>query len=518
MPAHSNDPYPAPQPPFSDEDTNPTLFVGVPPRTQQRKSTPLSALRWVAILAGIGAMIVLAGTMLMLAVVINPAEETAPITTQVTIQTEGNSYTITTAAQNVTDLLDDQAIVLENGDLISVPLDDPVRDGMIVAIDRARTVAVTVEGDTQVLRTAATTIAGVLEDAQVMLSAGDQLYVDGVLTATDDLTAPRDDVSNIMVQRATPVRIRDGDTLIDHPSKGMTVSDALFEAGIEVFQADRVSPSMTTALTDNLEIIVDRSRPLSILVDGERIDTRTSAANIGQALVEAGITLTGLDYTIPAADNAIIANTNVRVIRVEEELVTEQETVGYETLYLADAGLELDARRVSQAGQEGIIDRTFRVRYENGIEISRTLTSEIETQPVQDQIINYGTNVIIRTADTADGPIEYWRKLRVYATSYHPAALGGDNITSIGMELRKGIIGIDPDIIPYRTNMYVPGYGQGIAADTGAPRHNPYWVDLGYSDEDWVNWYWWIDIYLMPPVPENITYLLPVRSEGGPIP
>jgi resuscitation-promoting factor RpfB len=49
----------------------------------------------------------------------------------------------------------------------------------------------------------------------------------------------------------------------------------------------------------------------------------------------------------------------------------------------------------------------------------------------------------------------------------------------------------------------------GVAADTGGPRLSRYWIDLGYSDEDWVHWAGWTDVYLLTPVPPDIQYLLP---------
>ena len=57
--------------------------------------------------------------------------------------------------------------------------------------------------------------------------------------------------------------------------------------------------------------------------------------------------------------------------------------------------------------------------------------------------------------------------------------------------------------------MYVPGYGLGLMADTGGPRSSPYWIDLGYSDEDYVPWSRYIDVYLLAPVPAEVDYLLP---------
>ncbi|MCA9912733.1 MAG: hypothetical protein KC496_05275, partial [Anaerolineae bacterium] len=115
----------------------------------------------------------------------------------------------------------------------------------------------------------------------------------------------------------------------------------------------------------------------------------------------------------------------------------------------------------------------------------------------------------LRTVDTPEGPREYWRVLRMYATSYHPEALGGDDVTAIGERLRKGIVAANPNIIPYRANLFIPGYGLGVMADTGGARSTPYWVDLGYSDEDYVGWHQYVDVYLLTPVPQNIDYLLP---------
>ena len=54
------------------------------------------------------------------------------------------------------------------------------------------------------------------------------------------------------------------------------------------------------------------------------------------------------------------------------------------------------------------------------------------------------------------------RRLTVRATAY---ALPGTTATGVGV--RYGIIAVDPRVIPLGTRLYVPGYGEGIAADTG---------------------------------------------------
>jgi 3D (Asp-Asp-Asp) domain-containing protein len=54
------------------------------------------------------------------------------------------------------------------------------------------------------------------------------------------------------------------------------------------------------------------------------------------------------------------------------------------------------------------------------------------------------------------------RQLTVSATCYD---LSGR--TATGMPVGRGVVAVDPSVIPLGTRMYVPGYGNGVAADVG---------------------------------------------------
>ncbi|HRF99145.1 MAG TPA: G5 domain-containing protein, partial [Aggregatilineales bacterium] len=84
-------------------------------------------------------------------------------------------------------------------------------------------------------------------------------------------------------------------------------------------------------------------------------------------------------------------------------------TIGYESVLQADANLDLDRRAVIQAGQQGIWQKNYRVRYENGVEIQRELVEELMVQSPVNEVIAYGTKITIRTIDTPEGTMEYWR-------------------------------------------------------------------------------------------------------------
>ena len=57
--------------------------------------------------------------------------------------------------------------------------------------------------------------------------------------------------------------------------------------------------------------------------------------------------------------------------------------------------------------------------------------------------------------------------LRVSATAYSSQDPGVGKYTSTGARVKRGIIAVDPRVIPLGTKIYVPGYGYGVAADTG---------------------------------------------------
>lgn len=53
-------------------------------------------------------------------------------------------------------------------------------------------------------------------------------------------------------------------------------------------------------------------------------------------------------------------------------------------------------------------------------------------------------------------------RLKVDAVAYH---LPGR--TALGIPVRKGVVAVDPKLIPLGTKLHVPGYGHSIAADVG---------------------------------------------------
>jgi uncharacterized protein YabE (DUF348 family)/3D (Asp-Asp-Asp) domain-containing protein len=425
-----------------------------------------------------------------------------------TIQDGDATLDITTEAQTVAEVLAEAGVTLQPGDLVQPPPDARPTAGGSIQITRARAVTLIVDGQAQALRTLFTNPLDILNEAAVQPGPIDRLWLDGTRAQPADLLKWSIPVTTVELQRAVEIVIVDDGASQTLHTAADTVAEALTEAGITLFEADRLTPDVATPLSNGLQVQITRAAPVSIIANGQTLTTRALGGTIADALGQVGVTLGELDYSVPSAEVAVQPGLVVRVIRVTEEVITADETIPFELIYQADSNRELDQVAVVQAGQNGTLRGYTRVRYENGVEISRTPDRAEVIAEAVNQIVVYGTNVVIRVVDTPEGPREYWRIMRLYATSYHPAALGGDNVTATGRILTKGIVGIDPTLIPYGSQMYVPGYGLALAADTGI-RRRKLWIDLGYDDANWISWSRYVDVYMLTPVPPEIDYILP---------
>lgn len=422
-------------------------------------------------------------------------------TIPVTVVLDGEAFQHQTRAATVADLLRDINLTVDTRDLVSLPLNTPIEDGLVLQITRARGLTLTVDGQTRVLWTALTNPADILASAGIEVSESDVIQLDGTAAALEDLAHWPVPIMRMNVRHAMILRLDDNGEQRLIQTTGETVGDALFEVGIPIYLADEISTDLNTPINPNLNVSIRRAKSVTITADSLTIETRTQGETVADALADAGIALMGLDYTIPAEDEPLRDNSQVRVVRVKEEVITETQSVDYETVQQADSTLEIDQSLVRQEGQPGLSQTITRIRYEDGVEVSRAAGEATILRPPVNRVIAYGTNVVVRSVDTPDGARAYWRVLRLYATSYHPAALGGDSTTATGQTLRYGIVAADTSILPFGTEIYVPGYGIGVVQDTAPPRRGGMWIDLGYSDADYQQWSRNVDVYVLGEAP-----------------
>lgn len=433
----------------------------------------------------------------------------------ITLDIDGQITAIYTHQRTVDDLLRELGVLLLPEDALSPEPWAILQNNMVIQVRRAEPLIVLADGHPLEFLTRQRTPLGILEEAGVTLRRYDRVLVDGApADPALPLTGPLPGMLEVVRAAGMTVDV-DGETLALYTT-APTVGDTLHEMGIALYLADEVTPPLETVPTEGLHVTVTRSEPVVIVVDGVEVATRTRATTVAAALVDAGFALVGEDYSIPPAEAPLPPDGRIQIVRVTEDVQVQRVEIPYDTVYRPDDSLPLDERELLQPGEPGVLEYRTRIRHEDGVVVSRVDEPPRVVDSPTYEVIAYGTKIVVRTLDTADGPLEYWRVIRMLATSYTPATSSKPadapnyGIASTGIPVEKGIVAVDPDVIAYFTQVYVSGYGVGLAADTGGAV-NGRRIDLGYSDDDLELWYSWVDVYLLTPPPpaDEIPYLLP---------
>jgi len=434
----------------------------------------------------------------------------------VTITENGQARRVNSVALNVGWALHDAGVALSDQDEISPALSAALPwAGAEITIRRAHAVHLWL-GSGEPLKSWWTTErvpAQLIAAAGVTLGEADQLLWNGAPVARD-APLPQAVEYLLQVHRPQPAVLRVNQAENRLALFGDTVGDVLWALGLRVTVLDALSAPYNAPLAQTPALTLKPALPFRVQVDGKERVGRSTAATVGEALAQVGAALQGLDTVTPAEDQPPPADGRVRVVRVRVEIELKQTLLPFKSEQVADPNTELDQQSVVQVGQQGVQLARVRVRFEDGREVSRQKETEWVAAQPRNQKIGYGTKVVIRTLDTPDGPIEYWRKVTVYATSFAPCKfipfIGRCSYTTAaGYPLQKGVIGVGEAW--YRLmkgwGVYVAEYGAARVGDYG---YIPgFWVDLGYSDADFVNWHRNTTLYFLTPVPANIPWVLP---------
>lgn len=202
-------------------------------------------------------------------------------------------------------------------------------------------------------------------------------------------------------------------------------------------------------------------------------------------------TLQGIDEDTELTKNMVIDLTSIT-----EKKVTKTEVIAYDTEIRENPDLEEGNENVIQEGENGEISIITKESYSGGELISSEIVEELVTKEAKNKIIERGTKkpepvvTAPKEQTVASIPVSLERDsaLQVIATGYTPGDPGCTGITYTGTKAARGTIAVDPSVIPFGTKLYIPGYGYGVAADTGgAIKGNK--IDLCYDTRtEALNW------------------------------
>lgn len=356
-----------------------------------------------------------------------------------------------------------------------------------------------------------------LTEAGISLMPADQLLVDGLRYPLEQPLPSNSHILLLQVRRAVSVKLVTPGGEQELSTAVRTVGEALHEAGVQLYATDFIDPPAETVVSEGMRVTYRPSQELTVATSGEKVAIRSSAGTVGAALAGAGIPLIGLDTSLPTESEALPADGQIRVVRVRESVQLIQKSIPFETETVSSPDVELGTQEITQPGQEGLAIARTRIRYEDGLEVSRVTEDESVVRPPQTRIGNTGTKIVVNTAAVDGVTLEYWRAYEMYATIYSPcnSGTGGCSYgTASGLKAGKGVVAVDPSMYSFLqgAQIYVPGYGFAVIGDVGGgyivedligvSRYR--WIDLGFDDNNIVDMSGWLTVYFLAPAPASV--------------
>jgi len=258
-----------------------------------------------------------------------------------------------------------------------------------------KTVRLDVDGHTIAVRTFAGDVSGVLRKAHVQLQAHDAV--------APDLTAPVRDGSRVVVRHGRLLTLQ-----IDGQQRqvwvtALSVDDALDQLGLRT-DGEWMSVSRSRAIPrQGLSLAVRLPQHVTLLVDGKRLATDTTAPNVTTLLADLHVTVGAMDHVSVPGTAYPIDGMVISLDRIKQGTVTRNVAIPFRTAWVKTSALYVGQSRVVRPGAPGVRVNTYQLTWRNHKLVGRKLVhSQVRTKPLWRRV-QVGTRQKPRYAPAADG-------------------------------------------------------------------------------------------------------------------
>ncbi|MCL2782869.1 MAG: ubiquitin-like domain-containing protein [Propionibacteriaceae bacterium] len=261
--------------------------------------------------------------------------------------------------------------------------------GLGVASWLTADLTLTVDGNTSSLRAlSGQTVGQVLDGRGVTFEAQDFVSPSPDTTVTNGL--------DIQVAHARPFTATiDGDTKTV-TTTAATIGSALVSMGIDMSAADLSLPPQTE-INPATTVTVTTSKMVSLRADGSTLFTQTSADNVAELLTERGLVVGSIDRVTPSPSTPLTDDMNIVVQRVQTIKATATIELDYPTNQVKTSTLTKGQTNVTTPGVKGSADQVWEVTMVDGVEESRALVSQTTTKEPVTEVVEVGTRTIAKS-------------------------------------------------------------------------------------------------------------------------
>lgn len=207
-----------------------------------------------------------------------------------------------------------------------------------------------------------------------------------------------------------------------------------------------------------------RTPRVFLTTDGQTREVHSHAKTVGELLADEKILLAPEDRVSPPPAALLQRDLTVRVTRIvhQEKMVMQRSAARITWQDRTRANLR---RALVQRGQWTEVHQKVRLTLQDGQEVARDVLRERRIPH------SFFTLTLFNNRGF---PVQKYdllkaKTLKMLATGYYVGdpMVPGDT-TFLGHKLQRGLVAVDPKVIPLRSRLYIPGYGYAYASDTGS--------------------------------------------------
>ncbi|WP_350343770.1 septal ring lytic transglycosylase RlpA family protein [Proteinivorax tanatarense] len=249
------------------------------------------------------------------------------------------------------------------------------------------------------------------------------------------------------------------------------VKNIVNDANIELTNKDKVYPSLDQQLKTDY-IAIKKGSKVKIHVDGEKKQTISWAHDVEELLNEQGVILNDDDIVKIPLDTKLKEVDNIKIVRVNKEIVTETSNIPYESNYYVDRSLPSGSSRTIIPGKKGKKEVSYEVTYHDGEEQERTvLQKEVVSQPQSAKVYTNQRNMVASrgsNSSTTTGVSGYVGVASWYGSNFHGSG------TASGETYDKNAMTAAHRYLPFGTRVQVTFLKTGKSVEVTINDRGPF--------------------------------------------
>jgi 3D (Asp-Asp-Asp) domain-containing protein len=170
----------------------------------------------------------------------------------------------------------------------------------------------------------------------------------------------------------------------------------------------------------------------------------------------------------------------IKIVRVTKEQKQITKKVPFRVTWKRQYNSNLRNVELQKGVQKDIKRTIDQVFYDGIFHNEEVVDDKILSKEYYQVVLFSSANVVEKIYDLSKA-----KRIEVIATAYYPGdplAWGDGTVTVLGQKMQRGIVAVDPKVIPLKTRLFISGYGYGYAGDTGNLIKGKR-IDLGVNNE-----------------------------------